>query len=104
MENKAYKGSFYSAPSNIHGKGIFASTTIEKGRTIGIALIRVTNTGNIDLDLKRTTLGRYVNHSEQPNAELMKHSIYSTLKASKKIHTGEEILVNYDDFFGRKFS
>ena len=52
----AYK--FRSAPSPIHGNGVFASARIEAGETIGPA----------NINGKRTVLGYGINHSANPNA------------------------------------
>jgi hypothetical protein len=45
--------------SDIEGKGVFASWPFEIGQIIGLARI----------GLKRTQIGRYLNHSGDPNAE-----------------------------------
>lgn len=46
------------APSNIEGKGVFATGDIEEGEVIAPARI----------DGKRTPAGRYTNHAKHPNA------------------------------------
>lgn len=89
MPSGAYK--FQVGQSQIHGKGVFSTATISSDEIIGPAR----------LDGKRTPLGRYTNHSADPNAEmiLMNGDIY--LKATKLIEgykggqLGSEITVNY---------
>lgn len=80
--------------SNIQGDGMFLSWPVEKDIVLGPAR----------LDGKRTPLGRYVNHSKNPNAkpELMDNGdVY--LVANRDISgcqggsPGEEITVDYRD-------
>lgn len=79
-------------PSPIHGTGVFASASIEPFEVIGPAL----------LDGHRTPIGRYANHSSDPNAFFVKNDsgdIY--MMALKKISgckggfDGEEITLDY---------
>jgi hypothetical protein len=79
-------------PSPIHGTGVFASFPINAFEVIGPAR----------LNGKRTPLGRYANHSANPNAFFVKNDngdIYAM--ASKSIRgcsggdNGEEITVDY---------
>jgi hypothetical protein len=84
---------FKVSDSPIAGKGIFATATIVEGEVIGAARIKD----------RRTSLGRYLNHAEVPNAEM--HLIGDTilLTALRGIsgcfggRDGEEITVNYAD-------
>lgn len=78
--------------SDIEGTGLFATSDIDKGETIGPARING----------KRTIIGRYTNHSSSPNAVMysgMLGDIY--LCATKNItgchggQDGEEITVDY---------
>lgn len=79
-------------PSPIHGTGVFASFPVDAFEVIGLARI----------DGKRTPLGRYTNHSSNPNAFFVKNDsgdIYAM--ALRDIHgcsggdNGEEITVDY---------
>lgn len=83
---------FKVAPSYIEGKGIFATADFAIGDMIGPARI----------DGKRTILGRYTNHSKNPNARFVigdEKNIYLT--AISKIlgcrggFNGDEITVDY---------
>jgi hypothetical protein len=79
------------AISPIHGTGVFASCDIGAGELIGPSRF-----GNM-----RTQLGRYTNHSSQPNAEMHTHGSDVYLVASRDISgrrgglPGEEITVDY---------
>ena len=81
--------------SSIEGKGV-------------IALIDISNCyylGKTRIGIKRTPLGRYLNHSKNPNAKMAKISLFDTaielfdtaieLFAIKNIKAGEEITVDY---------
>lgn len=78
--------------SAIQGDGVFASSTIPEGSTIGVAR----------MNGKRTPLGRFVNHSAHPNAYYIKDQIGDLhLVAKRQIMGsagwthGEEITVDY---------
>lgn len=85
----AYK--FRSAPSPIHGNGIFASAAIRAGETIGPA----------NLNGCRTILGYGLNHSPEPNAEAVAFGGGIIIVAKRDITGnragifGEEITVDY---------
>lgn len=85
---------FKIGDSNIHGKGMFATSLIKENEVIGPARIN---------DM-RTVLGRYVNHSKNPNAKMVsfdgKNIVVLALKDINGCyggHDGEEITVNYRD-------
>jgi hypothetical protein len=77
--------------SCIEGKGVFASADIETGEVIGPARI----------EGKRTPIGRYVNHSIQPNAKMINSNGDIYLIAVSEIHgckgglPGDEITTDY---------
>lgn len=83
--------SFRTAPSPIHGNGVFASANIGKGDIIGPANIHG----------KRTVLGYGVNHSGSPNARMVMCGEGLDLIAIREItgnrggQFGEEITVDY---------
>jgi len=76
---------YYLSPSPIHGIGFFAGQRFEIGSEILIARI----------DDKRTEAGRFVNHSESPNAEMRYVGANIYLFALKEINKGEEITTSY---------
>lgn len=85
----AYK--FRTAPSPIHGDGIFASAGIAEGEKIGPAHIKG----------ECTVLGHLVNHSNTPNAKLVPSRFGFDLVAIRDIggnrggQFGEEITTDY---------
>lgn len=76
----------YISTSSIEGVGVFSHREINKGEKIGPARISG----------KRTMLGRYVNHSGEPNAEyiVLNNGDLDTV-AIKTIPARTEILNNY---------
>ncbi len=82
---------FEKKKSKIHGYGIFALTTIRTQSLFGMA--------SIDNKYK-TYLGRYVNHSNEPNIKFIYTSSNDLAAvAIKDIQKGEEILVDYASHF-----
>jgi RimJ/RimL family protein N-acetyltransferase len=84
--------------SDIHHMGVFAQKKIPKGTNIGLAFEKIDNTGNPDIDLKRTKLGRYVNHSSSPNLNLVKDDNSYFFITSRDIDKKEELFVDYHGF------
>ena len=77
---------FTIKPSRIHGEGIFASTNIEQGGSIG----------PMRIGLNRTPLGYKTNHSSHPNAvSVAQGGGGGDLVALRPIQEGEEITINY---------
>lgn len=80
-----------TARSPIHGEGIFATDTFEPGYFIG----------PVRIGDKRTPLGRFINHSKNPNAEFRCIDGDLYLYATKSINgckgmlNGDEITVDY---------
>lgn len=73
-------------PSEIEGNGLFTSKDIKQGEIIGEARI----------DGHRTPLGRYVNHSNEPNAEFVKlENGDMQTRAIRDIMKGTEITQDY---------
>ena len=84
--------------SNIHMTGVFVENFIPNGANLGVAFYRIHNTGDADVDIHRTVLGRYVNHSVQPNVRLVNRSGTYSYSAIVPIRSGTEILVDYNQF------
>lgn len=72
-------------PSSLQGNGVFALRDFDAGEMIGTARI----------DDKRTPIGRYTNHSPDPNCEGFLCDNCTMVKAIKPIKAGEEILSDY---------
>jgi len=82
-------------PSNIHGAGILAKEDIPGEVVIGITHVYDTN---FQHNYVRTPLGGFINHSENPNCELVEDEgsdDYKKLKTLKKIKQGEELTLKY---------
>lgn len=90
-------------PSSIHGRGLFAAKTLESGQLIGVYEGPVveendshvlwieddSGTGWIGYDGKNEL--RFMNHSDDPNAEMDGLNCYSV----RKILPGDEITIDY---------
>ena len=95
--------SYEPRPSAIHGRGVFARTTIQRGEFIGQYLAHRTDvdsryTLRIEWDDElRGYSGygslRFVNHTSTPNAEFFERDLYAT----KTIRAGDEITVHYGE-------
>ena len=82
-------------PSDIHGAGIFATEDVPQGVMIGISHVY---DPNFEHNYIRTPLGGFINHSENPNCELIEDdedSDYKHIKTSKKIQSGNELTLKY---------
>ena len=71
--------------SSIHGKGIFTTKSIKPGQTVCSARIK-----NM-----RTSGGRYINHSGNPNVFLKQQSSNFYFVALTEIESGSELTANY---------
>lgn len=91
----------YVGPSPIHGKGLFAHCTLERGQYIGTYLgPRAQRNGSHVLWVEEDNgwVGRrgfnrlrYLNHSARPNAEFDGFDLYVV----RRIHPHEEITIDY---------
>ena len=81
-------------PSDIHGAGILAKEDIPGEVVIGISHVY---DPNFQHDYIRTPLGGFINHSENPNCELIEDENYEykKLKTIKKIESGKELTLKY---------
>tara|TARA_Y100001938_G_scaffold150041_1_gene239346 strand:- start:665 stop:1018 length:354 start_codon:yes stop_codon:yes gene_type:complete len=81
-------------PSNIHGAGILAKEDIPGEVVIGISHVY---DPNFQHNYIRTPLGGFINHSENPNCELVEdeNDEYKRLKTIKKIEAGKELTLKY---------
>ena len=82
-------------PSSIHGAGILANEDIPAGIIIGISHVY---DPEFQHDFIRTPLGGFINHSDNPNCELIEEEgdyHYKKLKTLHKIEEGKELTVKY---------
>jgi acylphosphatase len=90
------KAGFQVAPSKIHGHGVFADTDMGIGDDLGLGLQIIPGALEGQPAFKRTTLGRYLNHTNDANAELfdagdgMIH-----VRAIKPIAKADEVTLEY---------
>lgn len=80
--------------SPIEGLGIIAETDIPKGFILGITHV-YDDSGNFRDNLIRTPLGGFLNHSEEPNAEIKDYGDYRMLFVIVDINEGQEVTVDY---------
>jgi len=76
--------------SPIHGFGIFSSEFIPANTNLGAAQIK-RDDGSYDV----TNLGRYHNHSNEPNCYNMMKDGVRYLYTNKNLNPGEEVTVDY---------
>jgi len=82
-------------PSDIHGAGIIAKDDIPAEIDLGISHIY---DPEFQHNYIRTPLGGFVNHSENPNCELIDKDDdyhYKTIRTIKKVEAGDEITLKY---------
>ena len=72
--------------SKIAGKGLFTTAEFAQGEMIGLAH---------ENDQPSTFIGKYHNHSDEPNAESVKLGDKRYLMAKRPLKKGEEITTNY---------
>ena len=78
-------------PSDIHGYGVFATSPISQGESLGLSHINAP-------ELIRTPLGGYINHSMNPNCMRMQEGNRWYLIAISDIRVGEEITLMYKGY------
>tara|TARA_Y100000389_G_scaffold198012_1_gene233706 strand:- start:9125 stop:9490 length:366 start_codon:yes stop_codon:yes gene_type:complete len=104
---------YYISESDIHGKGVFASVRINNDSNLGIIVIK----GDHNIRVHRRyendrffkgkdgiifkehrDIGRFINHSDNPNTKIMIGKNSCSLVSIKEIKEGEEITTGYRDF------
>lgn len=87
--------------SEIHGKGVFTRVKLKKNTIIGVTHI-IVDEGEYKLgknNLFRTPLGGFINHSPEPNCEIMllftNRNDYYCLRTIEDIDEREELTVDY---------
>ena len=78
-------------PSDIHGYGVFAVAPIPAGKVLGLSHIQ-------SLELIRTPLGGYINHSMNPNCIRILEGNRWYLQTIQDISEGEEITLMYKGY------
>jgi hypothetical protein len=101
--NRDLRPLVYSAPSPIHGKGLYARERIPEGSYIGTYwgpaarrdgshVLWVYEEGRAPEGRRGMNLLRYLNHAERPLAEFDGFDLY----ALRTIEPGEEITIDYN--------
>ena len=95
---------FKKCRSKIAGTGNCACQDIPAGTNLGAGITRVARTGDPDRDYRRTPVGKYTNHSADPNVRYRKQGDSYEFVAKKKIRRGEELTIDYHkfDFEGKR--
>ena len=78
-------------PSEIHGYGVFALEDIPAGQMLGLSHIQ-------SLELIRTPLGGYINHSMNPNCIRILEGNRWYLQSIQDIEEGEELTLMYKGY------
>ena len=83
--------------SPIHGVGLFAKTSIERGKHLGVSHIYAPG---FETSYIRTPVGGFINHSDEPNCSKIESPeesmiTYFSLVTSKDIEKDEELTVKY---------
>jgi SET domain-containing protein len=105
-ENTDLEALFFVEDSTIHGQGLFARKTLEKGYYLGtydgpetldngMHVLWVMNEEEEWIGRDGRNLLRYLNHSREPNAEFDGFDLY----AITDIEADEEVTIDYGDEF-----
>ena len=80
--------------SKVDGQGLFATKDIENGKWLGATHHYLWD------EIVRTPLGGFINHSEDPNCQLVRlaKSSVATLETTKNIKSGEELTLKYTSY------
>lgn len=93
---------FYIADSGIEGQGLFTSKPLKKNQLVGI--VRYVIRMHAFVEVFRTPLGGFGNHSEEPNCVTMEETpmlgvedvlSYVLLYTLRPVEAGEEITWTY---------
>jgi hypothetical protein len=79
--------------SSVHGLGLFATQDIVKGVELGITHV---HDDKFENNYIRTPLGGFINHSDNPNAQLLSVGDVMRLTTIKFIKKGDELFTKYE--------
>jgi SET domain-containing protein len=83
-------------PYKLHGLGLFASEDIAKGITLGVSHVEDNDAQDGTV---RTPLGGFVNHSYNPNVDLLDGNKEWVMVTIRDIKEGDEITVDYTPWY-----
>ena len=107
MKKELFQNKLVVKKSSLHGYGVFAGKTIQKGELIEECYIIISRGGDrrledfyFDVDGKYalfTGFGIIYNHSNEPNADYFINAKRKLVvfKATRRIKKGEEIFISY---------
>ena len=78
--------------SSIHGLGLFSKEDLEPSDRLGRSHVEWEG------HLIRTPMGGFINHSETPNAFILKNVNFRELIVIRPVKSGEEITVFYTEY------
>ena len=81
--------------SKIHGLGLFAKKSIKSNTNLGLSHKRLKTPVEGEYEVFRTPLGGFVNHSEEPNCQLIETLDNLFLHTMRNIKRGEELTLEY---------
>ena len=84
-DQRSWLGPYKIKASNIDGLGVFTVRPMAPGVELGPARLAG----------RRTPIGRYLNHSHEPNAEMVRKDNDLHVRVTKFIEKNREITVNY---------
>ncbi len=90
---KPLPSSLIIAPSTIDGLGLLATEKIPTHTDLGISHVKDNRFENGYI---RTPLGGFINHTEEPNCEIVKEKDFLKIKTINDINAGEELTLYYD--------
>ena len=100
METKIILKKYKVGPSNIHGKGLKATKNLTRNERVALLVNEfdmLVSLMKLSTTEPRTTAGKYVNHSDDPNCRWEKdtNNLNWYLTAAQDIKKDKELTLNY---------
>lgn len=89
------KKPYYISRSKVDGYGLHSVEDFDSGVLLGLAYVRIKHTGDIDEDIIQTEMGRYCNHSKDPNMIVLIKGDRAFFETIKYVQKGDELSVDY---------
>lgn len=87
----------------IRPNGIFASTRIPMSTNLGPGFLKIRKTGNPKMDFVETKLGKYINHSKNPNLSIKVSRWKYYIFTIRTIFRGEELTLDHTSLPWKNF-
>ena len=91
------KEGLYIGQSSIEGNGLFSTILLKKKDYLGISHVPVENNKHFPKGLVRTPLAGFLNHSDNPNCELIDQEDATHMFVIEDIPPGYELTVDYSN-------